>query len=372
MKKILTYLLAAGILLGIWQCSPQKGMVIEGAISNAQGDMQVFFDKSVIGKANNVIGKTDMTSNGAFKFSFPEGLEAGIYSLRVGAKRIGLVLNGQEKKVTINGNLNTLQNYDVEITGSDDSRSLVSLMKAVINRQLQAQDIGNFVDTVSNPVLGAFVAATTLGGTTQFIDIQKKAQARLAAADPNAELAVEYGKYLQAIEMQYMAQQANELIKVGQPAPDIKLNSPFGKEYSLSDLKGKVVLLDFWASWCGPCRRENPNVVKVYEKYKAQGFTVFSVSLDGLDSRSAASLSSEQQKESMLAQTKKNWMEAIQQDGLGWEYHVSDLKKWESAPAALYGVRSIPKAFLIDRDGKIAVVGIRGAEQLELELKRLL
>ncbi len=151
-----------------------------------------------------------------------------------------------------------------------------------------------------------------------------------------------------------------------------RLPSPSGKVYALSDLKGKVVLLDFWASWCGPCRRENPNVVKIYKKYKDQGFTVFSVSLDGLDSRTKARFNSEELIQQQLEISKQRWIKAIEQDGLEWPYHVSDLKKWECAPARLYGVTSIPRTFLIDREGRIAAVNLRGAQQIEQALLMVL
>lgn len=168
-----------------------------------------------------------------------------------------------------------------------------------------------------------------------------------------------------------MAQQAQELIQVGQPAPDINLPNPKGKNYKLSDLKGKIVLLDFWASWCGPCRRENPNVVAIYNKYKDKGFTVFSVSLDGVESRALAGQAPDQIKQVQMA-SKQRWIDAIQQDGLAWEYHVSDLKKWEAAPAAMYGVSGIPRAFMIDRNGIITSTNVRGAEAIEAEILKLL
>jgi len=154
------------------------------------------------------------------------------------------------------------------------------------------------------------------------------------------------------------------------PAPNISLKSPDGKTYSLADLKGKVVLLDFWASWCGPCRKSNPHVVEVYNKYKEKGFTVFSVSLDGIDTRSKARYPDEAQFQAGLEQSKKNWIAAIEKDQLTWPYHVSELTKWDTQAAREYGVSGIPKTFLIDRQGKIAAVNPRTT--LEEELLKVL
>jgi thiol-disulfide isomerase/thioredoxin len=116
------------------------------------------------------------------------------------------------------------------------------------------------------------------------------------------------------------------------------LPPPKGKDRRLSYLKGKVVLIDFWASWCGPCRKENPNVKKLYTKYKRKGFEILGVSLDS---------------------DKGRWEQAIKQDGLEW-LHVSDLRKWQSIAAKAYSVTSIPQTFLIGRDGTIIARGLRG------------
>src|SRR5690606_34789727 len=154
--------------------------------------------------------------------------------------------------------------------------------------------------------------------------------------------------------------ESTSLIQVGMQAPDIALPGPNGKEISLSDYKGKVVLLDFWASWCRPCRMANPKVVEVYKKYKNQGFEVFSVSLDGLDSRTRTAMANDEgQIKINLDRQKERWVQAIEADNLMWNGHVSDLMKWDSRAAALYGVSSIPKTFLIDKDGKIAAIDPR-------------
>ncbi len=135
----------------------------------------------------------------------------------------------------------------------------------------------------------------------------------------------------------------------GALAPDFTGVGPDGDTVRLSDFRGKVVLIDFWASWCGPCRRENPNVVRAYQKYKDKGFDIIGVSLD---------------------RDRNRWISAIEADGLVW-HHVSDLKGWKSEFAALYGVRSIPHAVLLDREGRIVAIRLRGA-QLEEYLEGLL
>lgn len=135
---------------------------------------------------------------------------------------------------------------------------------------------------------------------------------------------------------------------IGGVAPDFTQNTPEGEPFSLSSLRGKVVLVDFWASWCGPCRQENPNVVRLYDKYKSKGFDILGVSLDRDMTR---------------------WVQAIEKDGLQW-HHISDLKGWQNEVAQLYNVTSIPHTILLDKEGRILARNLRG-QALEKKLAEL-
>ncbi|MCB0677466.1 MAG: AhpC/TSA family protein [Saprospiraceae bacterium] len=363
-------------LLG-YQCgnvasSSVQGTVIRGNIQNAAG-LQAFFDKMLVNKANQVLDKADIGNDGQFELSFPEGLEPGMYRLRIGAKKINLVFDQNESLVKVDGDLNTIQSFDYQVEGSPSSQQYTEFMKGLVTQSINPNEIGGYVaQDGTSPMLGLAISYQILGRNAQFLNVLKTAQTKMSEAYPTSEYSNDFATFVAQTEATVAQQMASERIAVGQEAPDIRLPNPQGKEMALSELRGKVVLLDFWASWCGPCRRENPNVVRVYNKYKDRGFTVFSVSLDGLDSRTKARFSSEEQAQQQLESSRDRWVKAIEQDGLPWQYHVSDLKKWECAPAQEYGVRSIPRTFLIDRDGKIAAINLRGAEALEQELLKLL
>ena len=163
---------------------------------------------------------------------------------------------------------------------------------------------------------------------------------------PDSKHTPQFLTYIESVRLQA---KSNENLQVGKPAPDIKLPNPDGEIVPLSSLRGKVVLVDFWAQWCRPCRMENPNIVEAYKKYKDKGFEVYGVSLD---------------------RSKDKWLQGIEEDGLVWT-HVSDLKYWQSAAAKTYNISAIPASFLLDENGMIIAKNLRGPT-LHQKLKEIL
>lgn len=205
--------------------------------------------------------------------------------------------------------------------------------KAQIDRQAMLDNnlfyTKNFVKEHKNSVVSAYITLAMLAGQvdgTELDSIVSKFTPEISTS--------EY-----VIKLKEMIQEQKKTA-IGVEAPDFTMNDLEDKPVKLSLLRGKVVMIDFWASWCAPCRQENPNVVKLYNQYHEKGFEIIGVSLD---------------------KTKENWVNAIKDDKLSW-IHVSDLQYWQNAVARLYGVNAIPQSFLLDKDGKIIAKGLRGEE----------
>lgn len=236
-------------------------------------------------------------------------------------------------------NIRTLQQQTKQVSRSGNTEAVQQAQEA----EHQALDqyytyLSTFADTTTVPTVALYA------GDIMDINIERES---IEALVEKYEASYSGNPYYERL-VQKLASGGHPLI--GKAAPDIRLPNPAGDTLALSDLRGKYVLLDFWAAWCGPCRRENPNVVKLYEEYHDDGFTVFSVSLD---------------------KTKANWLAAIEQDGLVWDNHVSELAFWQTKAIKPYGVNSIPATFLLDPNGIIIANNLRGYT-LERKLSQLL
>jgi peroxiredoxin len=208
-------------------------------------------------------------------------------------------------------------------------------------------DINNFILKTLNENSNPIVLQYVLGVSMRLMETsQVLAYAKAAAEKTKSDLLV---KFVATLTNQIQTNTKTAPLAIGQPAPEIALSDRSGKIITLSSLKGKYVLVDFWASWCGPCRAENPNVVSAFEKFKQKKFTVLGVSLD--DDKAA-------------------WQNAIVADKLNWQ-HISDLKKWESTVVTTYQLQVIPFNVLVDTNGIIIATALRG-QALQDTLARML
>lgn len=359
------------------QQASEKG-TISGVITGAEGETI-----ALIRFENNrpvTMDTTVIAPDGSFKLKPDQALTLDYYQIKIDKERDLVFITDSTEALSLTAASPDL-NETVAYSGSEHSalyNAFTSTIRPIEKRLIElkkvtkdpnssdidrSQAFSEIVDLnkkkeeaakafiEKNTTSPAAIAALSELNLKQNMDTYKKV---LDATKPS------FGQsyYHRMVTTQYNQAQAvqrnpsmrkNSTYTAGMEAPNIEMADPEGNVRSLSDLRGKVVMIDFWASWCGPCRRENPNVVAAYNRYNDKGFEIFSVSLDS---------------------DKNKWLKAIQQDGLLWPNHVSDLKGWQNAASQKYGVSSIPHTILVGRDGKIIATHLRGAA-LEQKLAEL-
>jgi len=377
MKKLLLYMVLI-IPVAAFAQEPQA-FVIKGKIGNLNAPSKAYLAYQE--GATKVIDSAVIT-NGGFTFS-GNVLNPTNASLLLDHKGTGLaktdstadVLNFYVEKGEI-AITSPDSAYKAVITGSkinDDSKRLIGQLKPINDR---AKALNAEKRTASEAQLNSAEFQNKLEGKFKELQIEQKAVIKMfILSNPNSYLSIlalysvggpspdpgELDTLYNSLSPELKNMEAAKVFKsqldalrttsVGVMAPDFTQNDANGVPVKLSSFRGKYVLLDFWASWCGPCREENPNVVKAYNKYKDKNFTILSVSLDKPEGRNS-------------------WLAAIKSDGLSWT-QVSDLKFWSNEAATLYSITSIPSNFLIDPNGKIIAKDLRGAD-LENMLEQVL
>lgn len=334
--------------------------VIKGTVTGLAAGQKIFFDKKTL-DATEIMANGTLDANNAFEIK--TGIEAaGIYRVRLGAKPVYMLLKGGEN-VELTAKMNGYEIESYTLTGGLHAEEMKTW-----SADLDPAKIAKYLSTAkeSKPLLDLYLVEKL--DIMANIKLYKKVLEQLVAAYPNDTYTKQFTSKVLSTEAKISAQP----VGVGAEAPEINLPNPDGKLLSLRALRGKVVLLDFWASWCRPCRMTNPHVVEMYKKYSSKGFDIFNVSLDGLDDKRMMMYQSDANALAQATELERSkWKQAIKDDKLTWKNHVSELRSWNSPVAATYQVNSIPKTFVLDRKGVIRYQDLRG-EELEKAIKTLL
>lgn len=378
MKSIFLLLLSTSLL---FSCGGSNKAKISGTIKNAEGKSLIF--EKIDNNAPLGIDTIKLDKDGAFEFILPSG-KIDFYRLNLGDNNFivlcldstntntevtadgkdlksGYTVKGSKNSEIIHDYFNLLNpltkvRFDLEnqmrgINFGDTAKVMTLRLQMEEAMQKISEITHDYID--KNPESPALIIMQSFLNPETELPYFKKIESALVKSMPNSAYHNQISTYVSQIEYQLQQMSAQKEmegnLKAGTAMPDIKLPNPQGKEISLSSLKGKVVLVDFWASWCRPCRAESPNVLRLYDKYNKKGFEVFSVSLD---------------------EKKDLWIAAIKADGLKWPYHVSDLAQWNSVVVKQFGITGIPFTLLVDKQGNIIEKGLRG-EALESKLKEI-
>ena len=341
-----------------------EGLIIEGQLESVNSGT-VFLEANQQGK-NVKVASSEIDDSGGFKIQsdaiqknyayklvLPNAEELFLYldanEIHVNEVAGNLVISGSEESKYYNDYMQIIMNYNADLSELNKSYQHY----ANTGNTKEAQKVSEEFSKINTQRLNALktllsnmpASMTLMNGLLEFLDdadnhsaFLKSSLEKIKASSADVPNKEEFVKHIES----------KLVLSKGNVAPNFTLPTPAGGTISLSSLRGKYVLIDFWASWCSPCRAENPNVVKVYEKYKKDGFEILGVSLD---------------------KDKERWLNAIEKDGLVWK-HGSDLKFWQSDVAQLYGVTGIPFTVLVDKSGVIIEKNLRGAA-LEEKLKTI-
>lgn len=364
MKKLLFAVVAISVLFAA--CDTQKKYELSGKIEGqAEGKiyLNIEQDRKLV-----KIDSADIV-NGAFKIEGSVAV-ADMYYLQIADIKGTIPVFLENAPISVEANIESLR--DAKITGSvsqdlyngfvasmvvfksKQEPIVVAYKKAMSEKNEEAAEKAykeyEAVDAEKMETVKTFVKGN--GNSVVAAVVSYRNLLSQLKVDEMEELYNTFGEDVKASGSALSIKSKIDILKkvaIGQPAPDFTLDTPEGTPMSLSSLKGKVVLIDFWASWCGPCRRENPHMVELYKELNPKGVEFFGVSLD---------------------ENREKWLKAIEDDGLVWK-HVSDLKGWNSAASKLYGVNGIPCTYLIDQNGTIVAKKVFG-DELKAEIEKLL
>jgi len=375
-------ILALTFLLVLTACK-DNSIQISGKLDNARKGEYIFLDEL---KANTLQTVDSLQFPADGKFSFRREIKLPtFYLLKINYNNFFMILADPGEKIKITAGFSSL-NHPSSVSGSKGTEKMVEYNKALKNtidklsalNEIYNQNADNpdlpkviqSIDSMSLKYLNEINAYTkkyindNLTSLVSLVALYQQVAPQVSVLNPDKDISyfvkvdsALFGLYPDSDPVKALHERVqilvssiegqNSILKPGDEAPEIVLPSPNGEIVKLSSTRGKIVLLDFWASWCNPCRLENPNLVKAYDIYRSKGFQIFQVSLD---------------------KTKEDWLKGIENDKLGRWVHVSDIKYWNSAVVPLYKINTIPFNLLLDKDGKIIATNLRGSKLLtELE-----
>ena len=358
MRKLLLSIVAASMTLAA--CNAQSGYKVTGTVEGMPDGKAII--ATVNGSSLDTLAKADV-KNGSFEFTGNVSEPTGAYIMVIG-QRGAIPFMLENANITVNAG-----QAGLTVTGSEGQKIYDQFMAINATAQQEAMKLQQEYQAANGDQ--AKMQAVQEAYAKLMTDAQAK-ETELIKANPDSYVStfvivsgmgqMEYEQLKERYNLLGEKAKASaqgkaiaaqiaklESTAIGQIAPNFTITTPEGESISLYDIKGKVKLIDFWSSWCGPCRGENPHVVEIYKEYHPKGLEIFGVSLDN---------------------NKEAWVKAIADDGLVWK-HGSDLKGWQSAPAQLYSVSGIPHTVLLDENNKIIAKNLRG-DELKQKIAELL